>query len=204
MHFDSELHTVMLGEFGVLDPIRRDHFVPLPVENLQIFRRPRTGHPIGRSGARRITGATRKVNHHGYPKFFREKDRLAAHRSVLLCARLVRMQGVSVTAQGADLRPMVGKHLLKCGKGAAIVKHRQLAMRISRIISGAKFDSINAQRSELLENVRQRKLTEQRGEHSNAHGRYYLLTMPSRSHFSTVWRTYCIASKFPTIACQNR
>ena len=33
MHFDGDLHAVVGGELRVLDPIGRDHFVPLPVED---------------------------------------------------------------------------------------------------------------------------------------------------------------------------
>jgi hypothetical protein len=45
---------------------------------------------------------------------------------------------------------MVGQHLLKRRKGAAIVKHRQLTVRITRIIPCPNFDCIYAHRSESL------------------------------------------------------
>src|SRR5580658_7864954 len=106
------------------------------------------------------------------------------------------MQRIAVTTQGADLRTMIGKHLLKGRERAAIVKHRQLTVRITRIIPRAKLDRIDAQRSELLENVRQRKLRQQGCEDSDTHGDCCLLTTPSALHFSTVGRTHWIARAF--------
>src|SRR5580698_8686187 len=178
MHFDGDLHAVILSEFCVLDPIRSDYFVPLPIEHLQIFRWPRTRHPVRRGSVRRIAGTTGKIDDHGDAKFFRKPDGLATHRSVLLRMRCIRMQGIAVRTQSADMRAMVGEHLLKFREGATIVQHRQFAVRITRIISGAKFYGIDAQRGKFPENVRQRKLREQRGKHSNTHGGYYLLTPP--------------------------
>jgi hypothetical protein len=56
------------------------------------------------------------------------------------------MQGIPVRTQGADLRAMIGQNLLKRCEGAAVVKHCQLAVRVTRIIPRAKFDCIDAQR----------------------------------------------------------
>src|ERR1035438_1255134 len=56
MHFDSDLHSVIGRKLRVLGPIRRNHLVPLPIQHLQIFRRPWARHPVWSRGMRRIAG----------------------------------------------------------------------------------------------------------------------------------------------------
>ena len=46
MHLDGDLHAVIFGELRLLGPVRRRHFVPLPVQDFQILRRPRAGDPV--------------------------------------------------------------------------------------------------------------------------------------------------------------
>src|ERR1039457_4662444 len=52
MHLDGDLDAVVRGEFGVANPIRRNHLVPLPVENFAVVRRPRAGDPVGSASMR--------------------------------------------------------------------------------------------------------------------------------------------------------
>ena len=46
VHFDRDLYAVIFGELAVLDPEGSDFLFPLPVEQVQILRRPRAGNPI--------------------------------------------------------------------------------------------------------------------------------------------------------------
>ena len=102
MHFDGDLHSVIGGELGALDPIRRDHFVPLPAQHFQIFRRPWAGHPVGIFRGRRIAGASAEIDHHGHAQFFGQQNGLAVHFAVVARVIGIRMQRISVAAQGAD------------------------------------------------------------------------------------------------------
>src|ERR1700726_912403 len=45
MHLNSDLHPMVCGELRMLAPVRRNHLLPLPGENLQIVRRPWTRNP---------------------------------------------------------------------------------------------------------------------------------------------------------------
>src|SRR5262249_21130207 len=63
MHLDSNLHAVVGGKPRMLHPIGNDHFIPLPLENLAIVRRPWTGHPIRCSRVWRIPGTPREIDY---------------------------------------------------------------------------------------------------------------------------------------------
>jgi len=58
MHFDRDLHAVVGGELRVLNPIGRDYFVPLPVQDLVIVGTSRARDPVGSGGVERIAGAS--------------------------------------------------------------------------------------------------------------------------------------------------
>ena len=93
----------------------------------------------------------------------------------MLRPSLVRMQRVAVTAQGADGDAVIGQNFLKLGEGGGVFEHRELAVRIARIVAGAEFDGIDLERYEFLQNRSQRKLRQQRRKDSNAHDGFYLL-----------------------------
>ena len=158
MHFDGDLYAVVGGELCVFDPIGRYHFIPLPVEHLEVIWRPGAGHPVGGGGMGRIAGASREVDNYGNPKLFGKQDGLAAYLAVVLRMGLIRMQRVAVTTQGTDADSVVGENLLELGERCGILQHRKLAVRIAGIISRAEFDGINLERREFLQDRGQRKL----------------------------------------------
>src|ERR1700722_422684 len=175
MHFNGDLYPVFGGELRVCDPIRRNHFTPLPVENLEVIGRPGAGDPVGSGGVERIAGAPREVHNHGNAKLLGEQDGLAAHVAVPLRPSFIGMQCVAVRTQGTDAGTVVRQNLLKFGKRGSIFEHRELAVRIAGIVAGAKLDRVDTERLEFLENRSQWKLRQQRGKDSNTHNDWYLL-----------------------------
>jgi hypothetical protein len=143
---------VVGGKLRVLDPIGRHHFVPLPVQHFEEVGRPRASDPVGRCSVRRISGTSGKVHDHWDAELFGQQNSLSAHFAVVLRAILVRMQRVSMTTQGADLGTVIGQDLMKLRERSGIFEHRELAVGVAHVISGAQFDGINVERRELLEN----------------------------------------------------
>ena len=71
------------------------------------------------------------------------------------------MQRIAVAAQRADAETVVVKLLLELVKLRLVVEHRQLAVRIARIVSCTQLDRIDVELLELFENFIQRKLRQQ-------------------------------------------
>src|ERR1700704_2257502 len=153
MHLDGDTEAVIGGEFCVLDPIGRDNFVPLPLEYVQILRRPGTSHPVGRLGTGRIAGTAGEIDDGGDAQLLRQENSLAADLAGLLRALTIWMKRVSMTAQSADSRAAIGELLLELAELRNIIEHRQAAVRIARIIACAKFDRMDAKFPELFEHA---------------------------------------------------
>ena len=59
VHFERNLlHAVLFCEFHGVFPIGNQHLVPLIVQNIEVFRRPRAGYPVGLFGIGISAGAT--------------------------------------------------------------------------------------------------------------------------------------------------
>src|SRR5581483_9862103 len=82
---------------------------------------------------------------------------------------LVGMKRVPMTTQGAYGRSVIVEDLFEIGERRTIFQHRELAVRIAYVVSGAKFNRLYIQRGKLLENRGQRQLRQQRGKHSDTH-----------------------------------
>ena len=158
MHLDGDLDAVIGGELRVLRPIGRHHFVPLPLENLEIVGRPRAGDPVGPFGVRRIARAAAEIDHHRHAELLRQQDRLPAGFLVVLRALLVGMQRIAVAAQRADAEAVIGQLLLEVVQFARVVEHREFAVGVARIVSGAQFHGIDVVALQFLENVFQRTI----------------------------------------------
>ncbi len=158
MHFDRDLHAVIFGEFGVLDPIRLDFFLPLPREDVEIFRRPRAGHPVRIFRLVGIAGAARKIDHDGHFQLFGKPDGELAGLGVSFGDGFIGMQRIAMRAERADGKSVVGEFLLELFQRDAILQHRQLAMRIAGIISGAQFDGRDVQGAQFFEHFFEREL----------------------------------------------
>ncbi len=76
------------------------------------------------------------------------------------CARAISLsdEGIPVRAERADRKSVVGQLLLEIVQRRFVRKHRQLAMRIARIIAGAQFDRRNVERAQLFEDFFEREL----------------------------------------------
>jgi hypothetical protein len=131
MHFDGDLHAMVGGEFSMLDPVGRHHFVPLPVENLEVVGRPGASDPVRSSRVRRVAGTAGEIHDHRDAEPFGEQDGLAAHFLVEFGAGFIGMQRVAVATERADGCAMIGQHLLKFGEGGAILEHGEFAVRIA-------------------------------------------------------------------------
>ena len=68
------------------------------------------------------------------------------------------MQRVAVTTQRADGHSVIGQNFLELSQGVGIFQHRELAVRVARIVSRAEFHGVDLQRRKFLEHRRQRKL----------------------------------------------
>ena len=98
VHLDGDLHAVIRGEPGMPGPVRRHNLVPLPGEQFQILRRPRTRHPVRVFGFRRIARAAAEIDHHRYAQFLGQPDRPLADVLIVPGAVFIRMQRIAVTA----------------------------------------------------------------------------------------------------------
>jgi type 1 glutamine amidotransferase len=169
VHFDGDLHAVIGSEAGVLDPVRRDHFVPLPIQHLQEVWRPGARHPVGGGGVGRIARTSGEVDHHRDAELLGQQYGLAGDFAIVLRMRLIRMERIPVTTQGTDADAVIGHNLLELTKRGGILEHRELAVRIAGIVSGSKLYGINLQGRKFLENRGQRQLGQQGCEDANAH-----------------------------------
>ena len=66
MHFDGDLHAMVLGKFGLPGPIRNYFLFPLPIQDVQVFGRPWAGNPVRIFRTVTIAGASREIDDHGY------------------------------------------------------------------------------------------------------------------------------------------
>ncbi len=67
MHFDGYFYAVIAREFGVLGPIRRDFFFPLPFEEVEVIGRPGAGDPVGIFGIVAVAWAAGEIDDYGTP-----------------------------------------------------------------------------------------------------------------------------------------
>ncbi len=124
MHFDGDLHAMIGGKFSMLRPIGSYHFVPLPIEDLAVFRRPGTGNPIWADCARGVTRTAGEIHNHRDAQLLGQENSSPTCFAVLLGQGLVRVQRVAVTAQGAYAATLIGQHFLKLCECGAILQHR--------------------------------------------------------------------------------
>jgi hypothetical protein len=108
----------------MLNPIRSNHLTPLPVEDFQIFGRPRTGHPVWGRGSRRVARAAREIHYHRYSKLFGEQDGFAAYVAIVPSPGVVWMQRIAVRAQRAYGSAVISQYLLELVEGYRVFKHR--------------------------------------------------------------------------------
>src|SRR5258707_11326147 len=104
---------MLRSERRVFYPVRRNHLVPLPLQNVAIVGRPGTSDPVRRSGLKRIPRATGKIHHNRYAKFFSQQNRPAAHFASLSRPVRVRMQRIAMATESADARTVVGQPALE-------------------------------------------------------------------------------------------
>ena len=74
-----------------------------------------------------------------------------------------------MATQRTDGNAVISELLLEGVQLLRVVQHGQLAMRIARIITGAQFDGGNSVGLQLLQDIVQRHLRQQRGEDSDSH-----------------------------------
>ena len=97
MHFDGDLHAMFRRKFPMRPPVGRYNLFPLPLQNLQIVRRPRARHPVWRFRFSRIARTSRKIHDHRHFQLLCQQDRFAADFPRLSRPRFVGMQSVTVT-----------------------------------------------------------------------------------------------------------
>ena len=153
MHFDGDLNAVVGGEFGLLDPVGGDLGFPLPLQDLQVIRRPGTGDPVGPLGFVAVAGAAGKIDDHGDAQFLGQTDGFAAGFLIMPGALLVGVQRVAVAAQGADGEAVVRQLPFEFVQFGFAVQHGQLAVWIARIIARSKLHRIDIDALEFFQNI---------------------------------------------------
>jgi len=138
MHLDGDFDAVIGGELRLPDPIGRHHLLPLPLEDLEVIRRPRAGHPIGPFRLRGIARTAAEIHHHRHAQLLRQPDGFAAHLLVVFGVRPIRMQRIPVAAQCADGEPLIVELLFEFVELRPVIEHGELAVRIARIVPGAR------------------------------------------------------------------
>src|SRR5260370_41618608 len=123
MHLHRNLYPMLRGKRRVFYPIRCDHFVPLPFQNVAVVGRPGTSDRVRRSGLKGISGATGKIHHNRPTEFFSQQNRLAAYLASLPRPICVRMQRIAVTTESANARTMVSQFALELSECGAALKH---------------------------------------------------------------------------------
>ena len=147
MHLDGNLHAMICSKLGALDPVGRDHLVPLPAEHVGIIGRPRTGDPVGRLCASMVSRATAEVDNDGYTEFFGKEDGLAVDVAVMMGSLRIGMQGIAVAAERADGDVVVLQLPLELSQLSIALQHRQFAVSVTDIVSRGQFEMMNVQLS---------------------------------------------------------
>ena len=101
-----------VASVGCGAPVGRDDLIPLPGEDLEIVRRPRTGDPVGCGGLGRVAGAAGEIDDDGDAEFFRQQDGLATDIAVVRGANRIRVERVAVATERADGDAAIGEELL--------------------------------------------------------------------------------------------
>src|SRR5581483_11908369 len=95
--------------------------------------------------------------------------RLPADFLVMPGAIFVGMQRIAVATQSADRKSVVTQLLFERLQLRLVIEHRHLAMSIAGIISRPQFYGVDALRLQLLQNIFQRHLRQQRCKDSDFH-----------------------------------
>ena len=107
VHLDGDLHTVIGGEAGVLGPVGRGDFVPLPFEDFKVLGRPGAGDPVGAAGSGRIAGTAGEIDDHRHAQLLGQQDGLAADFAIMTGALGIGMERIAVATERADGEAMV-------------------------------------------------------------------------------------------------
>jgi hypothetical protein len=169
MHFDRNLYTVILRKLSVLLPVGRHLLLPLPFEHVKIFGRPRASYPVGILGCIAITGAAGEIDDHGNPELGGQFYGVFAGVAVALAGSGDRVQRIAMAAEGTDRKAVVLQLLLKLFQFTLALEHRQLAVRIAGVVTGAQFNRVDVERLELLDDFIKGELRKQGSETSNSH-----------------------------------
>jgi hypothetical protein len=151
MHLDGDLYAVIFRELPVLGPVGDYLLFPLPVEHVKILRRPWASNPVRILRVVTIAGAAREVDHHRDPEFRGKLYSPSARVGVALGHRGIRVNRIPMTAQRADCETLIVQLLFEFRQFLFVLEHRELTMRISRIVSGAQLNGVDIQLFQLVE-----------------------------------------------------
>jgi hypothetical protein len=79
------------------------------------------------------------------------------------------MQGVSMATERADRKTVITQRRLKRFQLVRVIKHRQLTVRIARIVTGSEFNGRDAQAGQFPEHFVQRQTGQQGRKNTNFH-----------------------------------
>src|SRR5689334_668983 len=132
---------MVFSEFSMFHPVRSDFLLPLPVEKLEVFRGPGASDPIRKLGLIAVTRTPSEIDYNGNSQLCCKFDRPFAGIGIVLRDSGIRMECVSVAAEGADRKTVVLKLLFELFQLFLVFEHREFAMRVARVISRPKLDS---------------------------------------------------------------
>ena len=134
VHLQSNLiDTVCFGKGHKVLPVRDEHFVPLPVQNFQVLRRPCAHHPVGVLALGAVAGAAREAVDLMQAQLLSHQHSVVHIVIKLLGHLLVGMDGVAVAAEGADLQAGILDGLHKLLELCLVVEQH---LRVAVIFAG--------------------------------------------------------------------
>ena len=172
MHFHGELSDAMLmGEFGGPPPIGNGDFIPLPIPEFRILRRPGEVAPVRILRGERVPRAARQQVDHGDFQLLRQPHRLFKNPMMLPRNLLVRMQRIALTGEGADEQThLFDRFPIAIEILPVLQKLPGVAVCVTRISSGSHFDAVETGGGDLLDHLLEREILEQDREYPQFHG----------------------------------
>ena len=151
------VHTVVGGEFHEFRPIGEQHIVPLIVQNIAEFIRPRAGDPVRVFRCRAVARTAGEGVDLMDTELFRKQNRLTHFIVELLCNVLVRMHGVAVAADGADFNVVFFDKILEFLQfGFAVQQHLGIRVLFAGIAARTDLHHFDAERGEVFQGFFQR------------------------------------------------
>ena len=134
MHFKGDLlDTDLLCQSGGFLPIGDQNAFPLPFQNVKIFRRPRTGDPVGIFGFFTVTGTTGEADDRVRTEFNGDLHRVHEFLVEFRGDFFIRMYGVAVAGNRGNFHIVFFE---KCSQGFELFGIAEVFLGIQMCLAG--------------------------------------------------------------------